>query len=60
MDQKLVKEQIKAYSITELEEWKKHAEKCLAYYLKYPNEYEVQECNFIIAHINKRLEEIEN
>lgn len=58
MNQKQVKERIKECSVTELEAWKKHAEKCLAYYLKYPNEYEVGECNFVISHINQRLNEV--
>lgn len=60
MDQKLVKKQIKVSSFAELEAWKEHALKCRAYYLKYPNEYEVKECDFVISHINQRLGEMEN
>lgn len=59
MDRKLVRRQINACSIDELEAWRTHAVKCLEYYLKYPNEYEVGECNFVISHIDQRLEEIQ-
>lgn len=58
MNRKLVKQQIKECTINELEEWRKHALKCLNYYLKYRDEFEIEECNFVISHIDKRLTEM--
>ncbi len=59
VDRKLVKQQINKCPIGELNRWRKHAVKCLNYFLKYRDEFEIQECNFVISHIDKRLKEIE-
>ncbi|HBZ11565.1 MAG TPA: hypothetical protein DEO65_17150 [Bacillus bacterium] len=39
----------------ELAEWRKHAVKCLNYFLKYRNDYEIEECNFVISQIDQRI-----
>ncbi|WP_153728670.1 hypothetical protein [Salinibacillus xinjiangensis] len=58
MNRELVKRQIKNCSIDELVSWRKHAVKCLDYYVKYTNEFEVDECNFVIFHIDQQLSEL--
>ena len=55
-----MKQEINNCTKDELEAWRKHAVKCLDYYLKYWDEFEVEECNFVISHINKQLKEIKN
>lgn len=58
MDRKLVQQRINNYSMEHLHEWRKHAEKCLNYYTKYRDEFEISECNFIITKIDERLKEL--
>lgn len=58
IDRKLVKEQISECTVNELAEWRKHAVKCLHYFLKSRNEFEIEECHFVITHIDQRLKEI--
>lgn len=42
-------------TLDELAEWRKHAVKCLNYFLKYRNDYEIEECNFVISQIDQRI-----
>ena len=58
INRKEVEQQIKKCSIDELTAWRKHAVKCLEYFLKYPDEFEIEECNFVIYHIDQRLHEM--
>lgn len=52
MDRKQVKRRMKQYTAAELKEWRKHAEKCLR------DDFEIEECNFVISPIDKRLSEM--
>ena len=58
MNRKEVKMEINKCTIDELKAWRKHAVNCLNYYLKYRNDFEIEECNFIITHIDKRLDKL--
>lgn len=60
MDRKLVRQQINSSSISDLYGWRAHAVKCLNYYLTYIDEFEIEECKFVISHIDQRLKEINN
>lgn len=60
INRQLVKQQINNSTIDDLEAWRKHAVKCLDYYLKYPNKFEVEECNFVIFHIDQQLNEMKD
>lgn len=58
MDRERVKKVIRACTVEELEAWREHAVKCLNYFLTYWNEFEVDECKFVIDHIDGRLREL--
>lgn len=58
MDRKDVKQRIQTYSKSDLHEWRKHAVKCLNYFLTYRDEFEIEECKFVITEIDKRLNEL--
>lgn len=60
MDRKHVKQQIQQYSVSELKEWRAHAVKCLNYYTKYRDDFEIEESQFVIDHIDERLKELKN
>jgi len=55
MNKNKVIQEIKECTTEELHQWKEHAIKCLQYYLKYRNEFEIRECQFIIDHIEEQL-----
>ena len=55
MNRGQVKQEIKECSVNELRQWRKHAVKCLDYFLKYRDDFEIEECNFVILHIDARL-----
>ncbi|MUV38923.1 hypothetical protein JNUCC1_02795 [Lentibacillus sp. JNUCC-1] len=59
MNRKEVKDAINRYSREDLLSWRAHAVKCREYFLKYPDPFEVEECVFIIEHIDERLEKME-
>ena len=58
MNRKQVKQEIKECSVDELKQWRNHAVKCLNYFLKYRDEFEIEECNFVISHIDDRLDQL--
>lgn len=58
MDRKQVKKQIQQCTVEELTAWRKHAVKCLQYFLKARNKFEIEECHFVISHIDQRLQEL--
>lgn len=58
MDRKLVKQRIQTYSIEDLKKWRKHAVKCLNYFTKYRDDFEIEECQFVIDHIDERLDKM--
>lgn len=60
IDRKLVKKEIKECTVDDLHAWRRHAVKCLDYFLKYRDDFEIEECEFIIDHIDQRLNEINN
>lgn len=55
MNRQEVKQRIQQYSAAELKEWRVHAVKCLQYFTKYRNDFEIEECEFVIHHIDQRL-----
>ncbi|WP_153722885.1 hypothetical protein [Sporosarcina cascadiensis] len=59
MDRKAVQQEMVHCTVKELHEWKKHAEKCFQYYTKYWNEYEIEECLFIMTKIDGELQKRE-
>ncbi|MBU5466653.1 hypothetical protein KQI49_07395 [Virgibacillus sp. MSJ-26] len=58
MNRNQVKQEIKKCSVDELKQWRNHAVKCLNYFLKYRDEFELEECNFVISHIDNRLDQL--
>lgn len=58
MNRKVVKQEIQNCTLDELEAWREHAVKCLNYFLKYRDEFEIEECKFVITHIDQRLDEL--
>lgn len=60
MNRKYVQQQIQHYSVSELKEWRAHAVKCLNYYTTYRDDFEIEESQFVIEHIDKRLKELDN
>lgn len=60
MDREKALERVKNYSATDLLEWRKHVLFCLKWYQKDRNVFEIDECEFLIDAINRRLEELDS
>jgi hypothetical protein len=51
-------ESIAQCSREELEEWKKNVLRCKAFFLRDRNSFEIEECDFLLKHIERRLGEL--
>ncbi|WP_218033592.1 hypothetical protein, partial [Aneurinibacillus migulanus] len=60
MNRKEVASRIFKCSKEELEVWRKHALFCLKWYQKDNNAFEIEECEFVIREIDKRLLNLKN
>ncbi|WP_041303632.1 hypothetical protein [Kyrpidia tusciae] len=55
MDRRKVLEKIEQCGREDLEEWKKHVLRCKEFFLRDKNRFEVEECNFLLEQIDRRL-----
>lgn len=59
MDRERVLERIEQSDRKTLEEWKKHVLRCRAFFVRDRNQFEVEECDFLLKHIERRLRDLE-
>lgn len=60
MNRESVEKEIRQCTEPELIAWRQHAQRCLVYFSKARNDFEVEECEFIISHIDRRLAQLKD
>lgn len=60
MHRKQVLETIKQCTYEELADWKKHVLFCHDNYLKDNNRFEIEECEYLLVHINEQMARYQN
>ena len=55
MHRDMVLESIRSCTLDELKAWKRHALFCLDFYKKERNVFEIEECEFILEHLDKQI-----
>lgn len=58
MHKRMVQKRVNQCTREELLEWKAHAQKCLEIFQQQNNPYEVEESNYVISLIEKRLSQL--
>lgn len=60
MDRERELKRIAILSLEELEEWKAHVLRCKAFFVKQRNTFEIEECDFLLEHIERRIRELKD
>ncbi|MDI3256721.1 MAG: hypothetical protein QJR01_03135 [Kyrpidia sp.] len=59
MDRSEVLKRIENSDRQELEAWKRHVLRCREHFIRDRNAFEVEECDFILGHIDRRLDALD-
>lgn len=60
MDRKEVKKRVQQYRRKDLIEWRKHVLTCLKQFEADRNEFEIEECHFLLCLIDQQLDKLDN